>query len=164
MFKMKPHAMKAAEKAGLDPKDPANVYKGDDGLWHVRSTVPAPEPADPMIPKTAEPGFVPSGTMLSEEAAKRVSGSLAVEGTKTGRFNAASPNETQPPKAPVATGAPSFPDRKASVPSNPVAFIRHILTTVPFPDRKSAVAFFVSQGINEGTAKTQYQRWRSEGK
>jgi hypothetical protein len=164
MFKMKPHAMKAAEKAGLDPKDPANVYKGDDGLWHVRSTVPAPEPADPMIPKTVTEGFVPSGTMLAEEAAKRAHGTLPTEGTVTGRFNAASPNETQPPKAPVATGAPFFPDRKAPVPSNPVAFIRHILSSVEFPDRKSAVEFFVKQGINEGTAKTQYQRWRSERK
>lgn len=159
MFKMKPHAMKAAEKAGLDPKDPANVYKGDDGLWHVRSTVPAPEPADPMIPKTVTEGFVPSGTMLAEEAAKRTE-----ERSVTARANLTELAGMFPAAPAVATGTPSFPDRKAPVPSNPVAFIRHILSSVPFPDRKSAVAFFVSQGINEGTAKTQYQRWRSEKK
>lgn len=60
MYKMKPHAMKAAEKLGLDPKAPDVIYKGDDGLWHVRIIIPEnPEPqpvaTGATFPDRAEP-------------------------------------------------------------------------------------------------------------
>lgn len=89
--------------------------------------------------------FVPSGDMLAQEAAARLADQMARD----------LDNQVH-----IATGV-AFPDRKAPVPANPVAFIRHTLNSQRFPSRKLAIAYLVEQGINIHTAKTQYQRWHS---
>jgi hypothetical protein len=154
---MKPHALGAAKKAGFGVE---SVTRTPDGMWMV--TPPQP---DPMVPKTVTPGFVPAGTELAQAAAERVvnrPSKRPIPATDASFKGVPFKVADTPIATGVAPAVAKMPDRAAPVPSNPVSFIRHILSTVTFPTRKSAVDFFVSQGVNAATARTQYQLWKGK--